>query len=105
MIYNPDIHHRRSIRLKGYDYSQIGAYFITICTQNRECLFGEIVDGAMVLNLVGEIIQEQWCTIPQRYAQVKSDEFVVMPNHIHGIITVGAPLAGAHGNEIGRAHV
>ena len=97
MTYNPDIHHRRSIRLRGYDYSRVGAYFITICTQNRECLFGNIIVGAgpracpeMVLNNAGTMIQTVWNEIPFHYNGTEIDEFVVMPNHIHGIIVIGA---------------
>jgi REP element-mobilizing transposase RayT len=88
---------RRSIRLQEYDYAQAGAYFVTICTHNRECLFGEIVDGEVRLNAIGEIVREQWHAIPDRFSAVELDQFVVMPNHIHGIfVIVGAPLAGAH---------
>ena len=105
MKYNPEIHHRRSIRLKGYDYSQAGAYFVTVCTQNRECLFGEIVDGEMRLNEVGRIADEQWYALPQRFPQLELDAYVVMPNHIHAIfiITVGASLAGAPDDGMVRA--
>ena len=88
MTFNPKIHRRRSIRLQGYDYSQAGAYFITICTQNRECMFGEIVDGKMVLNHAGNMIQTIWDEIPFHYAGIEIDEFAVMPNHIHGIIVI-----------------
>jgi putative transposase len=97
MTYNPDIHHRRSIRLKDYDYSSPGMYFITVCIQNRDrYLFGKINHGKMILNHFGEIIQEQWQLIPNRFNDITIDEFVVMPNHIHGILYfVGAPLAGA----------
>lgn len=90
MTYNPTIHRRKSIRLQGYDYSQAGAYFITVCTHNRVPLFGEIVDGVMVLNTAGQIVEKCWCAIPEHFPQVTLDEFVVMPNHVHGIITVGA---------------
>lgn len=90
MTYNPTIHRRKSIRLQGYDYSQAGAYFITVCTHNRVPLFGEIVDGVMVLNSAGQIVEKCWCAIPEHFPQVTLDEFVVMPNHVHGIITVGA---------------
>jgi REP element-mobilizing transposase RayT len=98
MKYDPDIHHRRSVRLKGYDYSQAGIYFITICTQNRECLLGEIINEAMKLSQFGSIAQQQWFEIEKRFPDIELDEFVVMPNHIHGILIhkfVGAPLAGA----------
>lgn len=90
MICNPEKHHRRSIRLKGYDYRQPGAYFITICTQDRACLFGEIMDGAMQLNDVGRIIWQEWLNtaVVRSYARVAEEEFVVMPNHIHGIIWI-----------------
>ena len=89
MTYNPTIHRRKSIRLQGYDYSQAGAYFITVCTHSRAPLFGEIVDGVMVLNTAGQIVEKCWCAIPEHFPQVTLDEFVVMPNHVHGIITVG----------------
>ena len=86
MKYNPDTHHRRSIRLKGYDYSQDGAYFVTICTHNIECLFGKIVDGEMRINEWGKIAERCWLEIPQHYPNVSLDEFVIMPNHIYGIL-------------------
>jgi putative transposase len=87
--YDPARHHRRSIRLKGYDYTQAGAYFITICTHGRECLFGEVVDGEMRLNTLGEIVHRTWSDLPNHVVRIVLDEFVVMPNHIHGIIMVG----------------
>ncbi|MDD3806815.1 MAG: hypothetical protein PHE86_02090 [Candidatus Marinimicrobia bacterium] len=88
MKYNPEEHHRQSIRLKDYDYSQPGAYFVTICTQNQECLFGKIVDGKMVLNECGKITKQCWLDIPNHYSNAELDEFVIMPNHIHGIIII-----------------
>jgi putative transposase len=93
MLYDPDIHHRRSIRLQGYDYSQSGAYFITICTQDKKCLFGKIstpIDGypRMVLNDAGKMVQTIWDEIPSFYPEITTDEFVIMPNHIHGIIMI-----------------
>jgi len=88
MTYNPEIHRRRSIRLKGYDYSQAGAYFVTVCSWNKECLFGEIKDGEMLLNEHCEIIMKCWDTIPSHFMNVGCDEFIIMPNHIHGIITI-----------------
>ncbi|WP_276979943.1 transposase [Flavobacterium filum] len=98
--YNPHIHHRRSIRLKGYDYSQAGLYFITICCQDRACLFGEIVGTnnylpnivtpenkpQMILNDAGKIANDCWMEIPNHYPNAKLHEYIVMPNHIHGII-------------------
>ena len=86
MMFDPQKHHRRSIRLKGYDYTQPGVYFITICTQNRLCLFGEVVDGEMVLNELGEIVRNEWLKTAQLRSRVVLDEFVIMPNHMHGII-------------------
>ena len=86
MRFDPGKHHRRSIRLKQYDYTHMGAYFVTACTQNRECFFGEIVDGMMRLADVGEMIQKTWQELPEYYAGVGIDVFTIMPNHIHGII-------------------
>jgi putative transposase len=88
MKYNPDIHHRKTIRLKDYDYSKQGMYFITICTQNREHLFGEIIDDKMLLNNAGEMIEKIWFEIPKFYNGFELYEFVIMPNHIHGIIEI-----------------
>jgi len=88
MKYNPDIHHRRSIRLKGYDYSQAGAYFVTICTQNRECLFGDILNEEMILNDAAMMIQTVWDEMSRHYSGIETDEFVVMPNHVHGIVII-----------------
>ncbi len=88
MKYDPEKHHRRSIRLGGYDYSQPGAYFITLCTHNRQCLFGDVVNGKMVLNGYGKIVEHCWLEIPQHFEHVELDEYVVMPNHIHGIIII-----------------
>ena len=86
--YNPTVHHRHSIRLQRYDYSQAGAYFITICTQNRECLFGEIADEEMKMNDAGQMVQTVWDEMPNRFDGLELDRFVVMPNHIHGIIVL-----------------
>jgi REP element-mobilizing transposase RayT len=86
MPYDPAIHHRHSIRLKGYDYSQEGLYFITICCQGRICRFGKIEDGKMILNDTGNIAQQCWLDIPQHFPLVELHEYVVMPNHNHGIV-------------------
>ena len=86
--YNPQIHHRRSIRLAGYDYTQAGMYFITICTHNRQNLFGEIVDGEMVLNESGKIVATCWQELARHFPNITLGEWVVMPNHIHGIIII-----------------
>ena len=92
--------HRRSIRLTGYDYAQAGAYFITICTQDRECLFGEVVDGEMHMNAAGKIVYEEWLRTEAIRSEVKLDVFQVMPNHIHGIVFITGDRVdhvGAHG--------
>ena len=86
MCYNPNIHNRRSIRLKGYDYSQAGLYFITICCCNHVCLFGDVVNGEMVLNEYGTIACNEWLNTPNIRKNVELDVFVIMPNHLHGII-------------------
>lgn len=84
--------HRRSPRLRGYDYSREGAYFVTICTYNRASMFGEIVDEQMQLNALGQIVEACWQAIPDHFQDVQADAGVVMPNHVHGvIILVGAP--------------
>ncbi len=96
MIFDPKIHHRRSIRLKGYDYSLPGAYFVTICTQNKICLFGNVNNEEMALNDFGRIVQMVWDELPVHYQFIKLDTFIIMPNHVHGIIgLVGAGLKPA----------
>src|ERR1035437_2956012 len=99
MGYNPNIHHRKSIRLKGYDYSQAGLYFITICVQDRKCLFGKIAEienvgvenfqplqPEMILNDAGKIANECWLEIPNHFPNAVLHEHIVMPNHVHGMI-------------------
>jgi len=88
MHYDPDIHQRRSIRLRGYDYSSNGAYFVTICTQGRGCLFGVVADGTMHLNDAGLMLSEWWLKLPERFPAIAMDEYLVMPNHFHGIIMI-----------------
>ncbi|MYC75248.1 transposase [Candidatus Poribacteria bacterium] len=83
---NPGPPRRRATRLRDYDYSQSGAYFVTICAQHRKCLFGTIIDGRMQLNKIGQIIVECWNHIPQHFPSVELCDYVIMPNHIHGII-------------------
>lgn len=83
MTYNTDIHHRRSIRLKGFDYSSENAYFVTMCVRDRECLFGAIADGAMTLNDAGRMVETAWAELPERFPHLVIDEFMVMPNHVH----------------------
>jgi REP element-mobilizing transposase RayT len=86
--YDPEKHHRCSIRLKDYDYSQAGAYFMTVCAWNKECIFGEIKDGEILFNEYGKSVMKCWDAIPSHFINAECDEFVVMPNHIHGIITI-----------------
>ena len=86
MKYNPQIHNRRSIRLKGYDYSRQGLYYITICVQNRLCLFGEIVNGEMILNDAGQMVEQWYFELENKYPDKKCHDLIVMPNHIHCII-------------------
>jgi REP element-mobilizing transposase RayT len=93
--YNPAIHHRRSIRLWGYDYATPGAYFITICAHQQHCWFGEVVDGVMVLNSIGNLVQVCWQRLTYHFSELDLDTFVVMPNHIHGIIGLAAQSVGA----------
>lgn len=80
--------HRRSIRLQSYDYKRSGAYFVTMVTQNRACLFGDVVNGRLQLNDAGQMIQAIWDQLPQHYPSVETDAFVIMPNHVHGIIAL-----------------
>jgi REP-associated tyrosine transposase len=92
----PDSHHRRSIGLRVYDYRQNGAYYVTICTHNREHTFGHITDnGNMIANRFGEVVIECWDAIPLHYPQVETDAFVLMPNHLHGLIVISDVPAGA----------
>lgn len=87
-LQNQNLPNRRSIRLKGYDYSQEGLYFITICCEDRICRFGKVVNGKMVLNETGKIAEACWVQIPQHFPNVVLHEYVIMPNHIHGIIQI-----------------
>ncbi len=96
MAYDPDTHHRRSIRLRGHDYSRSGAYYVTICVEDDRCLLGEVVLGQMNENDAGRMVDRVWRSIPARFPAAELDEHIVMPNHFHGIIKiVGAPLVGA----------
>ncbi|NQT24129.1 transposase [candidate division KSB1 bacterium] len=96
MTFDPEVHKRKSIRLREYDYSQPGAYFITLCTHNRQCLFGEVVDGEMQLNELGEVVQNCWDEIPNHYTNTETDAFIVMPNHVHEILFIN--------NNVGTRH-
>jgi REP element-mobilizing transposase RayT len=102
MTFDPDIHHRRSIRLKEYDYSGTGAYFVTLCTWQRECLFGEIClpvgagskpaleseQPSMIMNEFGKMIEFTWHDLPNHTRNIRLDTFIIMPNHIHGIVVI-----------------
>ena len=100
--------HRRSLRLKGYDYSQAGGYFVTICAYRKQCLFGEIIDAKMQLNEFGEVVQEEWLRTEKVRDRVELDVSMIMPNHLHGIIIlkndineVGATRRVAHSRPCG----
>jgi hypothetical protein len=102
--FDPQKHYRRSIRLKGYDYSQVGAYYVTIVTYHRDCLFGEVVNEEMILNDFGKIVDECWRAIPEHFPSVELGAYVVMPNHVHGIIIIidggrGAALLRPYDNQ------
>jgi len=88
MRFDPAQHHRRSIRLAGYDYSQCGAYFVTVCAANRECLFGDIADGEMHLNSYGLLVESSWVELRDTYPYVNLDAWVLMPNHLHGVVVI-----------------
>jgi len=116
MKFNPERHQRRSIRLKDYDYRQNGAYCVTLLTHQRECLFGDVLEDEMQINAIGRVVQTCWEAIPQHNQDVELDAFVIMPNHIHGIVVrnedksqlavsspgqLHAPNAGSLGSIIG----
>ena len=88
MKFDPDRHHRRSIRLRGYDYRQAGTYFVTICTHHRECTLGAIHNRKVNLSPIGQIAERCWCALPEHFTFVDLDAFVIMPNHLHGIINI-----------------
>ncbi len=88
MVFNPLIHKRKSIRLKGYDYSKSGMYYITICCHDRQCRFGEIVNNEMVLNEYGKIANDEWGKLSQQFQNFEMGVFQIMPNHMHGIIVL-----------------
>ena len=96
--HDPDVHHRRSLRLREFDYATGGAYFVTACVQGREYLFGEVVDGAMMLNDAGRMIEAIWCKLPSRYPGIEIDVHMVMPDHFHGILF----LSGGRGEPCVR---
>ena len=95
MIYDSEKHHRRSIRLRGYDYTLKGMYYITLCTNKRLCLFGNVEDGNMKLNEAGKMVNKIWREISNYYPGSDIDEHMVMPNHLHGIIMLNNHIVGA----------
>jgi len=88
MIFKPSQHHRQSIRLQNYDYQQAGLYFVTICSHEKETLFGDIVNGEVILSKIGQHVKLCWNEIPQHFPNAALDKFIIMPNHIHGIIEI-----------------
>lgn len=100
MKYDPGIHHRRSIRLRHYDYEKAGFYFVTMCVEGRECICGEIREGEMILNDAGRMVAEWWSELPKKFENVIIDSHMIMPNHFHGIIAlVGADLCVRPGSK------
>ena len=93
--YNPDMHYRRSVRLRGYDYTHAGAYYVTIVAQDRVFLFGEVVGENVRLGEAGVMVQAVWEALPHRFPSIETDAFVVMPNHIHGIIVIDGPVGAS----------
>jgi len=86
--YDPNRHHRRSVRLPGYDYAQAGAYFVTLCAHLHECLFGAVVDEQVLLTEFGQVVVEEWHRTAELRPYVRLDSYVVMPNHFHGVIWI-----------------
>ena len=97
MPYDPQIHHRRSIRWRGHDYSRQGAYFVTTCTLNKQFVFGSIVEGEMLLSDAGKLVERCWANLAERFPCLALDTFVIMPNHIHGIIRIVQDEGAASG--------
>ncbi len=110
MPYDPVHHHRRSIRLQGYDYSRAGAYFVTILVKSRACVLGEVVEGEMHLSEIGEIVEEVLESVSARYPGVEIDAYVIMPNHVHVIIVItedgeaAAKESGARSDSVRAEH-
>ncbi len=102
MVRHYDKHNRRSIRLQDFDYSQPGSYFVTLCSWNRECLFGMIRDSKMGVNEAGEIVAETWGLLPDRFPGILLDEMIIMPNHIHGIINITAGVKNVRAKNVGE---
>jgi len=92
-----EIYHRHSIRLKGFDYSRSGAYFVTVCTQDRACVFGDVVAGNIRRNAAGRMIDKWWLELNRGFSNVKTDEYAIMPNHFHGIVFITDASNGGRG--------
>lgn len=101
--FDPQKHRRHSIRLPNYDYSQPGAYFVTIVAWHRKCLFGEVIGGEMKLNQVGKIVRSEWDDLSKRFRYIELGAFIIMPNHIHGILIFGTDV-GATRQDLKGAH-
>jgi putative transposase len=94
MTFHPLIHNRRYLRLRGWDYSSPGRYFVTICVKNKECFLADIVGGKVVLNEYGKIVESRWLWLKNQYRYVELDAFVIMPNHVHGLIRIISKSVG-----------
>ncbi len=88
MKFDPEKHHRRSIRLPDYNYAQSGAYFVTICTYQKQCWFGDIKHGKMQINQIGQIVIQEWLKSSEIRQEIELDEWILMPNHLHGIVRI-----------------
>ncbi|HUW58263.1 MAG TPA: transposase [Planctomycetota bacterium] len=104
MSSGPAEHHRRSVRLKGFDYAQAGGYFVTVCADKRRPVFGRISEGKLVLNARGQIVRACWQEIPRHFPQTELDAFVVMPNHVHGVIVIHEQTDGRLSGDVGAQH-
>ena len=94
MKFDPEKHHRQSIRLRNYDYSQPGYYFLIICTHKKQCWLGEIKSDQMHLNQIGKIVANEWLNTPKIRPNFQLDEWVIMPNHLHGIVIINEHISG-----------
>ncbi|MBC8076403.1 MAG: transposase [Chloroflexales bacterium] len=97
MPYDPNRHHRRSIRLPGYDYAQPGAYYVTLCVHDRSCIFGTVDNGALVPSELGHLVLYSWRQLPHHFRHIALDAYVLMPNHLHGVVVFQSPGAATGG--------
>ncbi len=102
MSCDPNKHHRRSIRLKGYDYSLAGAYFVTICMHQKKCQLGDVVDGVMRSNEGGLMVERWWLELARKFPAVYTDAYVIMPNHVHGILVISDTMTGEPSGKSGE---